>query len=125
MVLGSFLIPIGLFIYGWTLRAGVPWIVPLIGSAILGFGLMATVVPAESFLVDAYTSQSASAVAACSFLRAISGAVLPLAGPPLYARLGLGWGSSLLAFVAIALTPVPILFLKYGAQATRRWHLQP
>ncbi|MCJ1377245.1 hypothetical protein MMC17_000337 [Xylographa soralifera] len=124
MVLASFLIPAGLFVYGWTLRADVPWIVPLIGSAVVGFGLMATVVPAESFLVDAYTSQSASAVAACSFLRSISGAVLPLAGPPLYAHLGLGWGNSLLAFVAIAMIPVPIAFMKYGVQARRRWHLK-
>ncbi|MCJ1404639.1 hypothetical protein MMC11_007865 [Xylographa trunciseda] len=115
MILGSFVFPVGLFIYGWTLRAGIPWIIPLIGSAVMGFGLLVTVIPAESYLVDAYTSQSAAAVAACSSLKSVSGAVLPLAGPPLYARLGLGWGSSLLAFVAIALTPVPILFMKYGS----------
>lgn len=40
--------------------------------------------------------------------------VLPLGGPPLYARLGLGWGNSLLAFVALVFAPLPVFILKYG-----------
>lgn len=32
----------------------------------------------------------------------------------MYTRLGLGWGNSLLAFIAIALLPIPFLFLRYG-----------
>jgi hypothetical protein len=32
----------------------------------------------------------------------------------MYAKLGLGWGNSLLAFVALAFSPVPFVFFTYG-----------
>lgn len=66
------------------------------------------------YLVDAYTRYSASAIAANKVLQSITGAVLPLAGPALYDRLGLGWGNSVLAFIAFAFFPVPFLFYRYG-----------
>lgn len=44
----------------------------------------------------------------------MSGAFLALAAPPLYNKLGLGWGNSLLGFIILGFTPVPFLFYKYG-----------
>ena len=114
MILGSIVTPIDLFVYGWTAEFSVAWIAPILGTALVGFGLMATVIPAESYLVDAYTNRSASAIAATAFLRSIVGALFPLIGPPLYARLGLGWGNSLLAFTAIVLAFIPALLFRYG-----------
>jgi len=32
----------------------------------------------------------------------------------MYNVLGLGWGNSLLAFLSLAMVPIPILFRKYG-----------
>lgn len=66
------------------------------------------------YLVDAFTLHAASAMAANTVLRSTFGALLPLAGPKMYATLGLGWGNSLLAFIALALCPMPWFFLKYG-----------
>ena len=57
---------------------------------------------------------AASAIAAVTVLRSLVGALLPIAGPSLYKKLGLGWGNSLLGFIALALIPVPFAFLKYG-----------
>jgi Major Facilitator Superfamily len=37
-VLGGILSPIGLFWYGWTVEAQVHWIVPMIGSSLIGLG---------------------------------------------------------------------------------------
>jgi hypothetical protein len=37
-ILGSVLVPIGIFMFGWTTYASVHWIVPIIGSAIFGVG---------------------------------------------------------------------------------------
>lgn len=68
----------------------------------------------STYLVDAYTRHSASALAANSVLRSIFGAVLPLCGQRMYNALGLGWGNSLLAFIALALAPLPIVFYVYG-----------
>ena len=53
-------------------------------------------------------------MAANTVLRSLFGASLPLAGPKMYDALGLGWGNSLLAFIALALSPVPWVFMKYG-----------
>jgi hypothetical protein len=39
---------------------------------------------------------------------------LPLAAPKMYSTLGYGWGNSLLAFLALAMIPIPLLLYKYG-----------
>lgn len=66
------------------------------------------------YLVDAFTIYAASALAANTLIRSIAGAVLPLAGLQMYAALGMGWGNSLLAFIALALLPVPFFIIKKG-----------
>lgn len=67
-----------------------------------------------TYLVDAYTVYSASAVAASTVLRSLFGALLPLAGPAMYSSLGVGWGTSVLGFIAVAMIPVPFVFIFYG-----------
>jgi hypothetical protein len=70
--------------------------------------------PVSTYLIDAFNLHAASALAANAVLRSLVGALFPLAGPKMYDSLGLGWGSSLLAFIALALCPIPILLYKYG-----------
>lgn len=115
MVLGALLIPIGLFLYGWTAQYHIHYIVPIIGTATVGFGFFVTTIPLQAYLVDAYKLHAASAIAATIVSRCVIGAVLPLAGPPLYKGLGLGWGNSVLAFVAVGFLPMPFLLMKYGS----------
>jgi hypothetical protein len=66
------------------------------------------------YLVDHFEIYAASAVGAATVLRAILGAVLPLAGLPMYDALGLGWGNSLLGFISLALCPIAYLFYIWG-----------
>jgi hypothetical protein len=73
-----------------------------------------------TYLVDAYDVYAASAVAASIFLRSLGGALLPLAGGPMFSALGIGWESSLLAFIAVAMIPVPLIFLKYGERIRQK-----
>ncbi len=122
----AFFVPIGLFIYGWTTHFGVHWIAPIIGTSLVGLGLVATSMPIQTYLVDTFTIYAASAVAANIFLRSLLGAMLPLAGRQLYVTLGLGWGNSLLAFVALACCPIPIIFFKYGERIRKneRWNVK-
>lgn len=70
----------------------------------------------QIYLIDSYISYAASVVAAVTVLRSIAGAMLPLAGLSMYNHVGLGWGNSILAFLALLLAPVPIVFRYYGAQ---------
>ncbi|KAL1623596.1 hypothetical protein SLS56_008236 [Neofusicoccum ribis] len=107
-------IPAGLFIYGWTVEYHEHWAIALFGTMLIGFGLLACMMCVQTYLVDAYTKYAASAMAANAVLRSVFGALLPLAGLDLYKALGLGWGNSLLAFLALALIPVPILFKIFG-----------
>ncbi|RMD43858.1 hypothetical protein DV735_g1188, partial [Chaetothyriales sp. CBS 134920] len=114
LIPGSLLVPIGLFIYGWTAQYGVHWIVPIIGTAFVGMGMLATFMAVQTYLVDVFTIYAASAIAANTVLRSFVGAFLPLAGPAMYDALGLGWGNSLLGFIGAAMAPVTIFFYKYG-----------
>jgi multidrug resistance protein len=114
LIPGSFLIPIGLFIYGWTAQNRVHWIVPIIGTSFVGMGLIATFMTIQTYMVDVFTIYAASAIAANTVLRSLMGAFLPLAGPSMYKALGLGWGNSLLAFIALAMVPITWYFYKYG-----------
>lgn len=38
VIAGSFLVPIGMFWFGWTTYRSIHWIVPIIGSAVFGAG---------------------------------------------------------------------------------------
>lgn len=70
--------------------------------------------PALAYLVDAYTIYSASASAAAIVSRSLLGTLLPLAGHSMYDSLGVGWGTSLLGFIAVAFAPVPFVFWRFG-----------
>lgn len=65
-------------------------------------------------MVDAFTLHAASAIAANTILRSLAGALLPLGVLQMYAKIGLGWGNSLLGCIALVLIPVPVLFKMYG-----------
>jgi hypothetical protein len=113
---GSLTFPIGLIIYGWTAQAHVHWIVPQIGTAITGFGSILIFIGVQTYLVDAFVDYAASVIGANAVLRGIAGAFIPLGGLDLYNSLGLGWGNSLLAFIALAFAPLPWIFGLYGAK---------
>lgn len=120
MVLGGLLVPISLFWYGWSIEKHTHWIAPIIATALLGIAVVSTLIPAYSYLVDAFGIHAASALAATITLRAVTGAFLPLVAPPMYDKLGLGWGNSLLGFIALAFMPVPFIMMRYGARIRSR-----
>lgn len=70
--------------------------------------------PASTYLVDTYTVYAASAAAASTVFRSLLGALLPLAGNSMYDALGLGWGTSVLGFIAVVFVPMPFVFWKFG-----------
>ena len=114
-------IPVGLLIYGWTSHKGAFWLLSIIGTFIYGLGLIGTFMPIMVYLIDAFTVYAASATAANTVLRSLGGALLPLAGKPMYERLGLGWGNTLLAGLAMAGLPISWVFLKYGEKIRLRY----
>ena len=124
LIPGSLFAPIGLFWYGWSAQTKMFWIMPIIGTGWVGFGMLATLISIQTYLIDSFTRQAASALAANMVLRSLAGAFLPLAGPKMYDALGLGWGNSLLAFIALAMAPITWIFYRYGEQIRRNPRFQ-
>ncbi|KAH7019262.1 major facilitator superfamily domain-containing protein [Ilyonectria destructans] len=122
-ILGSILVPAGIFMFGWSSYPWVHWIVPIIGSAIFGAGTLLVFSGIFTFLVDAYPQYAASALAANAFVRCSFAAAFPLFGTQMYGKLGYQWASSLLAFLTLAMMPFPYIFFRYGKRirATSRF----
>ncbi|CAI7621947.1 unnamed protein product [Penicillium viridicatum] len=117
-------IPISFFWYGWTADKHVHWIVPIIGLLPFGFGGVGIFASIQTYFIDASGAYAASAVAGLTAMRCLFGAFLPLAGPSMYSALGLGWGNSLLGFIALGLMPVPFLIYKFGTALRERYPIQ-
>ncbi|KGO50466.1 hypothetical protein PEX2_037830 [Penicillium expansum] len=113
-ILGAPLITIGLFWFGWSSTASVHWIMPIIGSVFFGLGVFLVFQGVITFLVDAYPLYAASALAANAFLRSSFAAAFPLFGIQMYEALGYQWATSLLAFLTVAMLPLPYIFYRFG-----------
>lgn len=112
---GAVMVPIGLFIYGWSAQYKVHWIVPNIGTAIFAAGNQLVFQNCQTYLVDSYTRYAASAIAATAVFRSLGGFAFPLFAPYMYNALGYGWGNSTLAFLGIAVgLPVPFILWWFG-----------
>ncbi len=72
-------VPIGIFIYAWSTEYKVHWIVPIIGTAFLGIGVMMVTSSSQLYMMDMYGPEgAASALAAATLVRNGYGAFLPL-----------------------------------------------
>ncbi|KIX03113.1 uncharacterized protein Z518_06663 [Rhinocladiella mackenziei CBS 650.93] len=120
MMLGSVLFSSGLFVTGWTAHPRYPWIAPIIGLTMAGLGFFTIFQAALNYLVDTFQRYAASAVAANTFLRSCFAGAFPLVVSPLYHNVGIPWGTSIFAFFAVGLIPVPFFFFTYGEQIRKR-----
>ncbi|GAB1315400.1 hypothetical protein MFIFM68171_05610 [Madurella fahalii] len=121
LVPGAVLIPLGLFLYGWSAQMQLFWVVPNLGAAILGGGIVISMQSITSYVVDVYPLYAASATAALTILRAIAGFTFPMFAPYMYRSLGFGWGNSVLAFSAMAISwPAPFILWKFGGALRAR-----
>ncbi|CAE6405591.1 unnamed protein product [Rhizoctonia solani] len=117
LAVGSFMLPAGLLLYGWTAEYRIFWLVPDIGVFIYCTGIIASFLCIQTYIVDTYGLHAASAVAAVSSFRSIAGFAFPLFSTKMFTALGIGWGNSVLALIALVIgCPSPFLFYKYGPQ---------
>ncbi|KAF2031120.1 putative MFS transporter [Setomelanomma holmii] len=121
----AYCIPVGLFIYGWTTNFKTHWIAPETGTVIVGIGINVLMMCVATYFIDANPHFEASANAACTALRSLVGALVPLFGRSMYKAMGLGWGNSLLGFLTLALAPLPWLFFKYGERIRTNPRFRP
>ena len=79
--------------------------------------LTASKLSITTYTVDSFDKFSASALAAITTARSVGGAILPLLGPIVYAKLGQGLGNSAFAGVILLSCSLPVLLYMFG----RRW----
>lgn len=116
----SALMPIGLFMFGWTSASSIHWIVPTIAIAFATIGIFSVYLAVFNYLADTYHRYASSALAAQSFCRNILAGVFPLVTTQMYKRLTYGGASSLLGGVGALLTLVPWILVFYGPRIRAR-----
>jgi len=78
-----------------------------------------------AYLMDAYSTYFASAIAATVILRSICGAVFPLISPAMFNKLGDQWAMTVFAILGLICTPIPFLFwvrFLFRLGSTWRWN---
>jgi len=119
-MLGAFFIPICLFWFGWTSRASIHWIVPIIGTSFFGAGTFLLFQSILNYLPDAYPSRAASVLAGNDLFRSAFGAGFPVFASAMYMNEGIGVASSILGGLACIMIPLPFVFYKFGPRI-RKW----
>ncbi|KAF3769436.1 putative MFS transporter [Cryphonectria parasitica EP155] len=120
MILGSILLPIGMFWFGWTSSPTMTWVPQVISGGFIGCGILLVFLQGLNYLIDVYKMNANSAIAINAMFRGLLGAAFPMFSTYLFNNLGVPWAMSLLGFLCIAMIPVPILFYIYGARI-RQW----
>ncbi|BCS29349.1 MFS transporter [Aspergillus puulaauensis] len=114
VTLGAILLAVGQLWFAWTCTPNVHWIVPILAGLPFGAGNACVFIYASNYMARSYGIYTASALAGNMFARSVMGACLPLAGPSMYAALGLNWASTLLGLVEAACISIPVIFYFYG-----------
>ena len=126
LIILSWLMPLGLFWFAWTASPPTHWISGILAGVPFGLGLVPLFLGITSYLTDCYAKYAASAIAANAVLRSLFGATFPLFSRQLYEGLGTAWATSLLAFLAVSMAPLPWVFYHFGPRlrAMSQYHLQ-
>lgn len=114
MIFAAIALPIGLFWFSWTSSPSISWVSQAFAGIPTGLGIIVIFLQGLNYLIDVYLMFANSAFAANTLLRSIFGAAFPLFASQMFTKLGVDWAGSVLAFITVAMAPVPILFYIYG-----------
>lgn len=123
--LTSVILAISMFWFAWTSYSSIHWISPVLATALLGFAVQTIFVGLFNYIIDSYLWVAASALAGATVVRASFGAGFPLFASQMYEKLGTQWASCLLAFLALAMAPIPFVLIKYGPALRARSKFSP
>lgn len=119
--IGSVLIPLSLFWFGWTVEEHAHWLASISATFFYGIGQVMILNTTQNYFIDSFEKYAASAIAAGTVFRSLVGGVIPILAPALFEELGYGWGISTFAFVGLLLAPAPVLFFIYGERLRERF----
>ncbi|KAK5114799.1 hypothetical protein LTR85_010112 [Meristemomyces frigidus] len=120
-LIASFLLPACLFVFAWTARLGIHWIVPITFQGLAILASLLIYASANLFMMESYGPLfGASAAGAAMLSRYTLSAIFPLFSLQMYRGLGVGWATSILAFCTLAMAPIPWLFWRCGERLRSR-----
>ncbi|TWU78505.1 hypothetical protein ED733_008988 [Metarhizium rileyi] len=120
-MIGSLFLPASLFISAWTAQHKVHWIVPIIFQGCVMLSSLLIYASATMFMLDAYGPMyAASASGAMMMSRYLLSTAFPMFALQMYKALGVGWATSLLGFITVAMAPIPWCFWVFGERIRRR-----
>ncbi|KAK6197540.1 multidrug resistance [Scheffersomyces amazonensis] len=122
---GGICMPVGIFIFGWTSAADLPWIAPLIGGAIYAAGAFLIFQTLFNYLGMSFWRYLASVFAGNDLFRSVIAGVFPLFGRALFdnlktERFPVAYGSTILGCITILMLLIPVLFYVNGPKLRAR-----
>ncbi|RYP34472.1 hypothetical protein DL766_002993 [Monosporascus sp. MC13-8B] len=118
--LTSVLLPLGLYLFGFSAQPSIHWIVPTLAIGIATAGIFYIYLATFNYLADIYQGYASSALAAQSFGRNVLGGIFPLVAGALFTDLGEDAAGGILGSVATALTVVPWALVFFGERIRAR-----
>lgn len=120
MIVGAVVLPLGLFCFAWTSPAHIIWAPQVLAGIPVGAAMFAILIQGIKYIVDVYLRYANSAISANTIVRSFFAVGFPLFSSKMYHNLGVTWATSMLAFLAIAFIPIPIVFYLFGHRI-RTW----
>jgi len=111
---------IGLFLFGWTARESIHWIVPTIGIVIYAMSVFIILQCVFVYVPLSYPQYAASLFAGNDFVRSAMACGSILYARPLFINLGIGKGVSVLAGLSTLGVAGMLTLWIYGAQLRKR-----
>lgn len=116
----TFFVPIGLFIFGWTTRPDIHWIVSCIGIVITTIGIFLIIQCIFLYIPMVYPQYAASLFASNDFLRSALAAGSIHFSYPMFHNLGVDKGITLLAGLTVGCSAGVFVLFFYGAKLRAR-----
>ena len=117
----TLLFPASLIMLGFTTKASVSWIIPVVGMALFGLSTSLIYFSATAFTLELHddAEHASSASAGSMMLTFLLSAVFPLFVKPMYTALGFQWATCVFGFVGVALGVVPWILVLGGRKMIR------
>ncbi|KAF8337451.1 MFS general substrate transporter [Cantharellus anzutake] len=116
----AILVPVGLYMFAFTVYGSVHWAVPILLIAPFGTGTVLAFVSTFTFLVSTYRADAASAMSSNSFLRSSFAAAFPLFARPMFRSMTNTGALAFIAGMTTLMAPLPFVFYKFGPRLRKR-----
>lgn len=112
----AIVLPVSMFIYAWTAKPNIPWIVPLIALSAFMSGVFVIFQVSYLYLADCYGPYASSAQAGQSLARNTMALVFPLFTQQMLAGMTYKWGLTLWALISVVMAPTPWVLFFFGSK---------